>query len=206
MRASTPRTAPISTGSIWGACSRRASAMARAGIRCPPVPPPAMRTRRDCGAAGRIGGKPSPTLSPSNLSPPLRGRLCRTPPPACSPASLLLSRAGSPWASSQAADIDQDSGTEQRDPLAQPAIGHERQRQTRGRNKSQRHSHVHEGGQADDTGQSHSEILSKRIRGGARDTETKPAEQREQRHHHAYPDEAPLLSNGAEEKIRVGVR
>src|SRR6476660_5916329 len=55
MRASTPRVAPTSTGWTCGAYSLRASAIARAGIRCPPVPPPAMSiVRRGGGETGPV--------------------------------------------------------------------------------------------------------------------------------------------------------
>lgn len=60
-----PRQAPTSTGSMSGRRSLSRVASARAGIRCPPVPPPAIRTtgRRVAGGASWGSGRASVVAS-----------------------------------------------------------------------------------------------------------------------------------------------
>src|SRR5215208_6578816 len=115
-----------------------------------------------------------------------------------------------PWpscsgASSQPADIDQNAGSQQRDDLAGSTVRHERQREAGRRDQAQGNGHVHERRQTDRGRESNSEVLAERIRRGPGDTEAEPAEESKQRDDYQDPDEAPLLSNSAEEKIGVRV-
>src|SRR6185503_16473797 len=106
---------------------------------------------------------------------------------------------------SQPPNVDEDPGAKQGDHLAGASIRHEGQRESGGRNQTERHGHMHERRETDGGGQSYGEVLAERIGNRSRDAEAEPAEQGEEGQHDAHTDESPLLANGAEEKIRVRV-
>ena len=193
--------------------------MASAGIRWPPVPPPAIRTVRrfvrplDDGDTLATCFYPRRALLRSRHRPSDHAARCldsfarhsRSPadPPLVLPP---LSRARRPGASAQPADIDEDPCAEQRDHLARSAVGHEREGEPRRRHQAERDRHVHERSEADRRRQSHREILPEGVGRGPRDAEPQPAEQGEERNDHQHSQEAPLLTDGAEEKVGVRVR
>src|SRR3954470_17308694 len=61
-------------------------------------------------------------------------------PPAC-PALSSASGASAP---AQSADIDENPRAKQGDHLTKPSVRHERQRESGGRDQTERHGHVHE--------------------------------------------------------------
>src|SRR3989454_3752522 len=188
-----PRSAPTSTGSIPFPASCKAWARASAGMRCPPVPPPAKRTfttppkcgvrNAECGMAARVSFRDStlPLYSAFRI-----------------PHSALL-RSPTP------AHAHQHSRCDQGDEQARPPVRDERQRDARGREERERYADVQHRGDPDHPRKSHREQPAERIAGRLRDAEAEPRERAEQHDECEHAEKAPLLADRRENEVGIGV-
>src|SRR5207244_4058562 len=195
-----PRSAPTRTGSMPSPASRRAWARANAGIRWPPVPPPARRTftaplrytlcgvqSAECGMEARASYRGSTFHFHSAL---------RTP-----NSALSSSHAPPPTP-----DANQHSGRHQCDEEPRPPIGDEGQRDAGRGQEREAYTHVERGGDADQPREPDRQQLAERLARRPRDAEPEPNERAEQDEDPEDAQEAPLLTDGREDEIGVGVR
>src|SRR5205809_626783 len=203
-----PRWTPTRTGSASGRSSISAWASARAGMRWPPVPPPARRILTPlptCNAerGTRNAERQGQVRSPTSRTRPRRARdMFRVPraafrvPPV--PRSALSRPPTSPYG-------DQPARRHERHEQARAPVGNERQRDPRRRHDGETDPDVERRGERDQRGQPRGEQLSEPVAGGPGDAEPQPRERAEQHQDHEHADEAPLLADGTEDEIRVGV-
>src|SRR5438128_2564416 len=205
-----PRSAPTRTGSMPSPASRRAWARANAGIKWPPVPPPARRIFivcmiSDCGL--RIADYPglvrSAMTDASREARSLQSAIRNPQSAIASPPQSAISCSRTPPATPNA---DQHSGRHQCDEEARPPIGDEGQRDAGRGQEREAYSHVERGGDADQPREPDRQQLAERLARRPRDAEPEPNERAEQDEDPEDAQEAPLLTDGREDEIGVGVR
>src|SRR2546426_1208391 len=187
-----PRSAPTRTGSTSARAAASAWASARAGMRWPPVPPPASKT---------LIGAPNAEFGMRNAE---CHDKCRAPRPSTSiPHSAFRTpHLGDPPPSS---DADQDPRGHQRHEQARAAVRDERERDAGGRQERESHRTLERGRDADQCGEAHGEQLAERVARGSRDAEADPHEAAEQHEDREHAEEAPLLADGRKDEVRVCV-
>src|SRR5438034_665806 len=185
-----PRWTPTRTGSASGRSSISAWASARAGMRWPPVPPPARRiltplpiinaelgTRNaECTDQRRVA-RPRLSVPRSAFRVP-RLLSFRVPPV---PRSALSRPPTSPYG-------DQPARRDERHEQARAPVGNERQRDPRRRHDGETDPDVERRGERDQRGQPRGEELSEPVAGGPGDAEPQPRERGagHQRQEHAH--------------------
>src|SRR6266487_1277410 len=200
-----PRWTPTRTGSASGRSSISAWASARAGMRWPPVPPPARRIltappvtnaergTRNAELKGEVVPHDARRYVPRSAFRVPRLLSFRVPPV---PHSALWRPPTSPYG-------DQHAGGHERHEQARAPVGNERQRDPRRRHDGETDPDVERRGERDQRGQPRGEQLSEPVAGGPGDAEPQPRERAEQHQDHEHADEAPLLADGTEDEIRV---
>src|SRR5438046_3989066 len=183
---------------------RSTCASARAGMRWPPVPPPARRiltpslegTRNgERGTRNRRGWSAhrydtyrstrARYVPPSAFRLPRSSRWSRRPPP-------------SP-------NAGQHPGRDQGDEQARPPVRDERQRDARGREERERHADVQHRGDPDHSRKSDRQQPAERIAGRLRNAEAEPRERAEQHDECEHAEKAPLLADRRENEVGIGV-
>src|SRR5438477_188308 len=189
---------------IWRArpASTRAWASARAGMRWPPVPPPASKTF--------IG----PAIADWGLRIADQKKRVRSPNPAArldaGPTNSAIrnpqSAMSCPPTPSSAPNADEHSGPNEGHEQARPSVRDERQGNTGRREQGEAHTHVQRRGDSDQSGEPHREQLAERVARRPRDAEPEPHERPEQYEQRQDSQESPLFTDRREDEIGVGIR